>query len=146
MKISTKGRYGLRVMVELATRFGRGPILVPTIAETQNISGNYIHVLLGGLKAAGLVRAVRGPAGGYVLTRHPREITALHVVRALEGQDWPVACVADETLCPRSQTCATRDVWRELAAAMEKVLAGVTLEQLAARQRAKSEKAAMFQI
>jgi len=146
MKISTKGRYGLRVMMELATRFGQGPTLVGTIASAQNISGNYIHILLAALKAAGLVRAMRGPMGGYELTCDPGKITTLDVVRALEGHAWPVACVANEDWCSKSKTCAARDVWRELAAAMEKVLSAITLEQLVARQRAKSEQAMMFHI
>jgi Rrf2 family protein len=146
MKISTKGRYGLRVMMELAARFGQGPVLVGTIAKNQEISSNYIHILLAGLKAAGYVRAVRGPNGGYELTCDPRKITALDVVRALEGCGWPVECVAEEQRCARSKTCAARDVWQELAAAMEKVLSDITLEQLVIRQGAKSEPAAMFHI
>lgn len=132
--------------MELATRFGEGPVLVGTIAKSQDISGNYIHILLAGLKAAGFVRAVRGPTGGYELTSNPGNITALDVVRALEGHGWPVACVAREEWCVRSKTCATRDLWSELGAAMEKVLSDITLEQLAARQRTKTAKAMNFDI
>jgi Rrf2 family transcriptional regulator, cysteine metabolism repressor len=146
MKISTKGRYGLRVMMELATKFGQGPVLVATIATNQSISGNYIHILLASLKGAGLVRALRGPAGGYELTCDPGEITALDVVRALEGYGWPVSCVSKDKWCAKSKTCAARDLWGELAAAMEKVLSDFTLKDLVTKQRAKSEDAAMFQI
>lgn len=139
MKMSTKGRYGLRVMVELASRFGHGPVLVEDIAKTQEISGKYIHVLVAGLKSAGLVCAVRGPNGGYALTRSPATITARDVVSALEGQSAPVQCVADASYCPRAGRCATRDVWCEVAAAVDGVLSNLTLEQLAMRQRVKQE-------
>ncbi|MGE5257982.1 MAG: RrF2 family transcriptional regulator [Hyphomicrobiales bacterium] len=137
--MSTKGRYGLRVMVELASRFGRGPILVEEIARTQEISGKYIHVLVAGLKSAGLVRAARGPNGGYELTRSPAIITALDVVSALEGKSAPVQCVADASYCPRAGRCAARDVWCEVAAAVDGVLSNLTLEQLAMRQGIKQE-------
>jgi Rrf2 family protein len=139
MKMSAKGRYGLRVMVELASRFGQGPVLVGDIAKTQAISSKYIHVLVGGLKSAGLVCAVRGPNGGYQLTRSPATITALDVVSALEGQSVPAPCVADSSYCSRADRCATRDVWCEVAAAVDGVLSNLTLEQLAMRQHAKQE-------
>lgn len=132
--------------MELANRFGRGPVLVATIAANQDISSNYIHILLAALKGAGFVRAVRGPTGGYELTCDPGEITALDIVQALEGHGWAVSCVAKQEWCARSETCAARDLWGELAAAMEKVLSDVTLEELVLRQRAKSENAAMFDI
>jgi len=146
MKMSTKGRYGLRVMMELATRFGQGPVLVGTIAAHQDISRNYIHNLVAGLQAAGLVRGLRGPTGGYELTRDPSKITALDVVAALEGPTSPVACVANGQSCSRSPRCAARDVWRDLGAAIEKVLSDVTLAELAERQRAKIEETLLYHI
>jgi Rrf2 family cysteine metabolism transcriptional repressor len=125
MKMSTKGRYGLRVMTELAQRFGAGPVLVDSIAENQSISTNYIHVLVAALKSAGLVRSVRGPNGGYELTRDPSTVSALEVVRALEGPCTPVDCLAD----PK--------VWTEVGAAVEGVLGSFTLAALVERQREK---------
>ncbi len=139
MKMSTKGRYGLRVMVELAVQFGAGPVLVDEIAKRQGISAKYIRVLIAGLKTAGLLKAVRGPHGGYELTRAPAGITVLEVVTALEGSLAPVDCVADASHCNRAGCCATRDVWCDVAMAIERTLAGVTLEQLAMRQKAKVE-------
>jgi len=133
-------------MMELASHFGQGPVFVGTIAKNQDISGNYIHTLLAGLKAAGFVRAVRGPSGGYELTSDPSTISALDVVRALEGYGWPVACVAKKEWCDRSKTCAARDLWTKLGAAMEKVLSEITLEELAVRQRTKSTEAMNFDI
>ncbi len=146
MMVSTKGRYGLRVMIELASRFGQGPVLVGTIAENQDISRNYIHILLAGLKAAGLVRAFRGPSGGYELTQEPSKIDVLKIVNALEGDSWPVGCVAKQEWCSRSGACAAQDVWRDLAATMRKTLSGHTLEQLVVRQKEKTKESVSFEI
>ncbi|HOX42471.1 MAG TPA: Rrf2 family transcriptional regulator [Myxococcota bacterium] len=137
MKISTKGRYGLRVMLELASHSGQGALRVEQIARRQGISAKYIHVLVSSLRSAGLVNTVRGPNGGCTLARSPSAITALDVVAALEGASAPVECVLDAAGCKRSAECATREVWCEVAAAMDRVLAGLTLEQLARRQRDK---------
>ncbi len=139
MRISTKGRYGLRVMIELAAHFGRGPAPVEAIAKNQDISGKYIHVIVTRLRSAGLVRAVRGPNGGYELTRHPASITVLDVVSALEGKLVPVECLLDRNACPRFDKCAAREIWSEMASAVEGVMSALTLEQLSARQKAKNE-------
>lgn len=146
MKISTKGRYGLRVMLELALRYGSGPIMMSTIAETQGISRKYIHSLLTSLKAAGLVRAVRGAGGGYVLSREPRQILLSDVVRALEGAFFAVDCVGDLSLCDRSEFCVAREVWRDLGEAVEGVLKKTNLEQLANRHKAKLTERQMYHI
>ncbi|HPO08842.1 MAG TPA: Rrf2 family transcriptional regulator [bacterium] len=146
MKISTRGRYGLRVMMELATRNGRGPIFARTIAKNQGISDKYIHTLMTGLVSAGLVRTVRGPGGGYEMTKDPSEITALDVVRVLEGNSAPAECVSDATCCPRAERCAARDVWCEVASAMDGVLSSLTLEQLVDRQRRKQEEPVTYDI
>ena len=139
MKMSTKGRYGLRLMVALAARYGSGPVRVNTVAREQGISANYIHVLMGGLKAAGLVRSVRGPNGGYELTRAPGAITALDVVSVLEGETVPVDCVAEPGTCPRAAECPTRDVWCQVAASVDGVLKGLTLQGLTEGRRARDE-------
>ena len=113
MKVSTKGRYGLRIMMELALQQGNGPVLVSTIAENQSLPGKYIHVLVGGLKAAGLVRAVRGPNGGLVLARDAARITPLDVVTALEGRlAEPPAPGAPPEGGERS---VAREVWLQMA-------------------------------
>lgn len=138
MRMSTKGRYGLRVMVELARHYGDGPVSVDVLSENQEISGNYIHVIVNSLKAAGLVRTSRGPNGGYELTRDPSTITALDVISVLEGRSIPVECVADAGLCRRSKRCAARDMWCEIAAAMDKVLSDMTLAHLAGNEDEKS--------
>lgn len=140
MRMSTKGRYGLRVMLELASHYGMGPLGVDTIAENQGISGKYIHVLVTGLRSAGLLRTVRGPSGGYELAKSPSSITALDIIVALEGECAPVECVRDASQCNRASVCAARDVWCDVAAAIDRVLSDLTLEQLLAKQRAKTAK------
>jgi len=131
MLVSTKGRYGLRLMVYLASRYGSGPVGVEVMVRDQGISGNYIHVLLGSLKVSGLVRSLRGRAGGYELTCSPSEITAYDVVVALEGSEKLVECVGDASVCSRSGRCPTRGLWCEIAQAVDGILRGVTLQSLA---------------
>ncbi|HOU54628.1 MAG TPA: Rrf2 family transcriptional regulator [Myxococcota bacterium] len=138
MQMSTKGRYGLRVMMELALHHGEGPISADVIARNQDLSSQYIHLLTNGLRTAGLIRAVRGPSGGYVLSRDPSQITAMEIVAALEGDLAPTRCVDDASVCARSGRCVARDLWGEVAAAIQGVLSGITLDQLAARHRARS--------
>ncbi|MFC1641729.1 RrF2 family transcriptional regulator [Myxococcota bacterium] len=140
MKMSTKGRYGLRMMIELASQYGHGPVLAETIASKQGISGKYIHILAGGLRAAGLVRTVRGPSGGYELAKEPWSVTALDVITALEGRSAPVDCVFAASSCAKATRCAARDLWCEIASAVDGVLSGATLDHLAAKQSTKPEK------
>lgn len=134
MRMSTKGRYGLRLMVSLATHYGDGPVGVDTVVDEQGISANYIHVLMGGLKTAGLVRSIRGPNGGYELARSPAEITAFDIVTVLEGDIMPVECVTEPSSCPRAATCPTREVWRQVSDSMDGVLKGLTVEALVQKQ------------
>ena len=136
-KLSTKGRYGLRAMIDLAQAYGEGPVLVRSVADRQEVSSKYLHALLGTLKSAGLVRSVRGSGGGYALARHPSEVRLTEIVEALEGPLSVVDCVADEALCRRSASCAVRDVWLTVSEAVTDVLSSLTLEELVERQRAK---------
>ena len=146
MKLTTKGRYGLRFMMELAMRHGNGPVQVAEAAASQRISGKYVHNLVGNLKQAGLIVATRGPHGGCVLAREPAKITALEIVEALEGPLDPVACVGDEGSCDRSGACAARELWVRLAASMRRTLQASSLQQLAERQRACSGGGGHFEI
>jgi Rrf2 family transcriptional regulator, iron-sulfur cluster assembly transcription factor len=129
MKVTAKIRYGLQLMVELALRHGRGPVLVPVIAERQGLPGKYLHVLLGSLKAAGLVRAQRGPSGGCELARHPGAISALEVLEALEGRPVPGEDPGDESVGSR----VVAELWGKASQAEREVLDGTSLAQLAAR-------------
>jgi Rrf2 family protein len=133
-------------MIELADQYGKGPALVESIAQNQEISKKYIHQLIIGLKSAGFVRSVRGPKGGYELTRSPDTISALDVIEVMEGKTTPVECVSDSSVCRRAGKCVTRPIWCEIAGAIDKVLAGLNLEQLASRQRTQQISADNYQI
>lgn len=137
IKLSTKGRYGLRAMVDLAERFGEGPVLVRSIAERQDISSKYLHALLASLKSAKLVRSVRGSGGGYALTKTPEDIHLNEILEALEGPFSIVDCVLDESVCDRVERCAVREVWYDLSHSMEETLSGISLRSLLERQLAK---------
>lgn len=137
MRVSTKGRYGLRVMIELAIRHGEGPILVQELAEAQHLPPKYLHVLLGTLRASGLVRATRGPNGGYELALFPGNISALSVVEALEGRMALSACGDEEGggCCTRGDTCAARELWDSASNALTQILSSRNLAQLAEREQ-----------
>ena len=130
MQVSTKGRYGLRLMAALVAQYGKGVVKVDKLSESEEITINYIHVLMNSLKTAGLVRAIRGPNGGYELAMPPDEMTAYDVVTALEGRIEPVECVHTPSMCKVVGQCMTRDVWCDLAKAYEEVLKKYTLRML----------------
>jgi len=146
MKVSTKGRYGLRIMLELALRHGQGPVLVEVIERAQGISGKYIHQLMPALRRAGLVRTVRGPHGGYELAKKPDEITTLEIITVLEGPPVPVDCVLQPATCGRTGACVTHDLWREVSVAIEGVLSQATLETLCRRERERALEPLSFSI
>ena len=135
MRMSTRGRYGLRAMTELASRHGGPPARLRDIATCQDIPLAYLRELMTALAARGLVRAVRGPKGGYVLTRDPGDVSALDVIEPLEGSIVLVDCTDDPTLCERSSFCVARDLWSELTADLRAKLRATTLSALASRMR-----------
>ena len=132
MKGSAKGRYGLQFMVELALQAGHGPVLVDTVAERQALPAKFLRVLLGSLKAAGLVKVQRGPSGGCELAKHPSHITALEVLEALDGRlgtgNLPAAAMHGAR--------TVHELWTRSTEAARAVLRATTLADLAARQRA----------
>jgi Rrf2 family protein len=132
MRLSTAGRYALRAMVDLALHAGEGPILRKDIAERQEISLQYLSQLLRKLKQAGLVDSVKGPGGGYVLTREASQIRAIDVLRGVEENITPVYCVAEEQIatCPRVDGCPTHWLWKRLDQVIYEVLDSVTLTEL----------------
>lgn len=146
MKLSTRSRYGVRLMVELALDDSGSPMFLKDIARKEEISEKYLSLIVLPLKDCGLVRSVRGAKGGYTLARNPSEITLEEIVRALEGDMSLVECVRDEALCPRSALCPSRELWVGLSAKISSVLASVTLEDLARRGRQKACEALMFYI
>ncbi len=143
MKLSTKTRYALRAMVELALREGQGPVQLRQIAEAQAISPKYLEQLAIPLRNAGLVRSERGPAGGYELARPAHAITALDIVQAMEGPLDLLDCLGQTEACDRSETCAARALWARVGAAMSDVLAQTTLADLRDAQRRAHAQAAL---
>ena len=144
MRVTTKGRYGLRAMVDLAKFHGQGPILMGDIANHLGVSRKYLHALLTSLKSAGLVYSVRGSGGGYYLAREPKEISIAEIMNALEGPQTLVDCVRNGDLCERSDVCVARDLWTELGQLIDDYFAGFDLEELANRlmKREKAKKRA----
>lgn len=128
--MSTRGRYGLRAMLELARCHGKSPVLMADLAQREDLSRKYLHALLTTLKGADLVRSVRGAAGGFVLSRPPPEIKLSEILHALEGSLSIVDCVADKRACDKADGCTARSVWQGLSGVIENTLDSVTLEDL----------------
>jgi len=135
MKISTRGRYGLRAMVDLAANGDGGSVTLKSIAERQGIPENYLEQLISPLKKAGYVRSTRGALGGYALNKPAGEISVGDVLRALEGDMRPVECVSEEAAgsCGKAgcESCVTRPVWRKMYDSINNVLESFSLADLA---------------
>lgn len=133
MKLSTRGRYGLRAMIDMAQTNDKGPIATHTIAARQGISERYLEQLMVPLKRAGLVKSIRGSQGGYVLGRSPEKITAGDIIRVLEGPIAPVECVSEHNpeSCERSDYCVTRILWSKVRTSIAEVLDSYSLADLA---------------
>lgn len=124
MKISTKGRYGLTIMIELARKHGDGPTSLKVIAQTHNLSEHYLEQLIAPLRNAGLVKSIRGAYGGYVLAKEPNMITSGDIIRVLEG---PISIVEGI----ENEEPAKRELWNRIRDAVKEVLDTTTLEDLA---------------
>ncbi len=131
MKLSSRSRYGLRAILELAVEYGNGPLQIKAIAKRQDISSKYLEQLVAMMKSAGLVSSVRGPKGGYVLIREPNKIKLSEIFTALEGPLVTVECLEHPEFCPKCADCATRKVWLKIHNAMMDVLESTTLQDLA---------------
>jgi len=132
MKLSTKGRYGVMAMLDLALNNSAGQISLKSIAERQNISENYLEQLFATLRKAGLVKSIRGSQGGYILARSSDSITVGSILRALEGSLAPVDCVVEDepSECMRSECCATKLVWERIRDSINKVVDSISLDDL----------------
>ncbi len=135
MKLSTRARYGTRVLLELALRWGEGPVLLKDIAQTQEVPLPYLQQLIRPLVKTGIIKTTRGIRGGISLLKPPKEVVLGEVVQLLEGSIAPVKCVDNPETCPRSNLCVTHDIWDEVEKAVSKVLGSVTLQELAERSR-----------
>ena len=140
VKLSTKGKYGVRALFEVARNFGKGPIAIKEIAERQKISLSYLEQILHKLGKAGIIESVRGPHGGYELARRPADLTIGDVVRALEG---PIAlshCLepGESGSCYQADDCVARMVWYKVGEKIEEALDSITFEQLLRQYQGKA--------
>ena len=138
MKLSTRGRYGTRMLLDLALHQSEELVLLKDIAQREQISLPYLEHLVTPLIAGGIIRSTRGARGGVSLAKPPEQIKLSEVIQLLEGSIVPVACVNDPGVCSRSESCVTRDIWGELQKAMDGVLESTTLQNLVERQKSKN--------
>jgi len=139
VRISTKGRYGLTIMIELAKNYGEGPVSLKAIAQSNDLSEHYLEQLVAPLRNAGLVKSIRGAYGGYLLGKEPGEITSGDIIRVLEGPITPVEGIEDEEP-------AKRELWIRIRDAIKEVLDSTTLEDLANHSDEDSQDSYMFYI
>lgn len=140
MKISTKGRYAVRVMLDLALNNNGECIKVKEIAARQGISEKYLEQIIAVLNKAGYVKSVRGAQGGYRIAKDPADFTVGMILRLTEGSLAPVACLEEGAdICERCDTCETLEVWQELYDAVNKVVDGVTIADLVERRNKRLE-------
>ena len=134
MKLSTKGRYGLRALIDLAQYSEETPVSITSISKRQDISERYLEQLMSMLKKAGIVKSIRGANGGYILARDAKEISVGEVLRALEGSLEPVKCAAFDTTtgegCMASDGCVTKYVWKRINDSINRTVNDIWLSQL----------------
>jgi Rrf2 family protein len=143
MRVSTRVRYGVRLMVSLALHYGNGPILLKNIATDEGISEKYLSLIIIPVRGKGLVRSTRGARGGYELARPPEQISLKEIVDTLDGESCLVDCVKDSKLCARAPLCASRDLWAILGGKISETLSSMTLAALADIRKEKVAKAAL---
>jgi len=144
MKLSTRTRYGIRAILELAENYGKGPLQLRVIANSQEISAKYLEQLMALLKSAGFVRSIRGSKGGYILANAPNQIKLSDVFIALEGPVVTTECLENNSYCERVADCVARQVWAEVQEAIMNVLQSKTLQDLV--DKTKDKRALYYQI
>jgi len=144
MKLSTRTRYGIRAILELAECAGKGPLSIKSIAERQDISVKYLEQLLSILRSVGLVRSIRGAKGGYMLAQSADKIKLSNIVNCLEGPLVTAECLQNKELCSRADDCAARQVWARLQEVIAGFLDSITLQDLV--ERAEAQKKLDYQI
>ena len=137
MRLSTRSRYAIRALLDLAMHIDQGPTLVREIAEREDISVRYLEQLLLPLKAAGIVRATRGANGGFTLAKKPSEISLHDIIKIMEGSTGFTECADDKGICPRANTCVLRDSWVEVTEAANKVMEATSLQVMVDKQNLK---------
>ncbi len=130
MKLSTKTRYGTRILIDLALKINQGAVQVSKISSSQNISAKYLEQILRILKQAGFVKSVRGPKGGHLLAKDPDKISLGQIVRLFEGQADLVACTSSPENCKMAADCLVRDAWQEATSVLYKNLDNISIANL----------------
>jgi Rrf2 family protein len=146
IRISTRGRYGTRLMLALAVNFGKTPLLLKHIAQQEDISEGYLQHIVDALKGAGLVHSNRVGHGGYSLARAPADINLHDILNTLEGGINLVECVEKPDTCGRSDACVTRDIWSEVSDTLSGALQGITLQDMVERRKLKTQRYASYEI
>ena len=129
MKLSTKGRYGVKAMVDLAINYGKEPISIKAISQRQHVSEYYLEQLFSPLRKSGLIKSIRGAQGGYVLNRDPKDIKISEIMYILEGPIEISDCV-DGSSCNNIDCCATRLLWEKIKHSIDSVMDSVTLQDI----------------
>lgn len=129
MKLSTKGRYGVKAMLDLAIHQGEDPTSIKTISKRQDISEYYLEQLFAPLRRKGIIRSVRGAQGGYFLNKDPKDITILEVITILEGPIFLSECLENDD-CSNIDLCATRTLWKKIKVSVEEVMRSITLQDM----------------
>jgi len=142
MKISTKGRYSVTALYELAQRYGKGPVSLKSVAQSQGLSENYLEQLMVPLRRAGIVQSIRGAQGGYLLAKKPADITIGSIITTVEGPIAVVDCLlaevdAAEQKCSKACGCVTRGIWEKVCDSITEVLDSITLQNLLDNDRNK---------
>ncbi len=140
MKISTRGRYALRLMLDLALNDPEQNVTIKSVSERQDISNKYLEQIITVLSRGGFVKSLRGSQGGYKLARRPEEYTVGEILRLIEGSLAPVACMEnDPNLCPRCDQCVTLEIWKRVDEAVSGVVDSITLADLVKMHKEKAE-------
>ncbi len=146
MKISTRARYGVRLMIALAAQYGQGPVNLKDVARREEISEKYLGLIAIPLRSTGLIKSSRGAHGGYTLAREPARITLREIIGAIEGETCLVDCINNPSACRRFEVCASRELWSILNGKIADVLDSFTLSTLVDLNREKIDRAAMQNI
>jgi Rrf2 family protein len=146
MKLSTRARYGVRLMVALAFNYDKGPVFLKDVAKGENISEKYLSLIIIPLRRIGLVNSIRGAHGGYLLAKDPSQITMKEIIDVLEGDCSLVDCVRNPSACPRVSICASHDIWEIIGGKISETLNSVTLDMLVKMNQEKAQKTMMHNI
>ena len=130
LKVSTRARYGVRALADIAGQKSEGPVQLKDIAWRQEISVKYLEQIFAQLRAAGLVRGLRGPRGGYLLAKPPQSMTIREVVEVLDGSLSLVDCVDDKDACKRSKGCSARALWTQISDGLRQSLSSFSIADM----------------